>query len=83
MAEQYFFTEFLLKFFFAFVGFPARSDASFEKKFSKVFPFCLSSNCLKRFSLRHIFDIWAAFERKPKFFNTLHSFLGLLVFFWS
>ena len=45
--------------------------------------FCLSSNYVKSFSLRHISDIGAASEDKPIFFNTFHSSLDFLVLFWS
>ena len=48
-----------------------------------MFAFCLSSNCVKSFSLRHTFGIGAALEGKTIFFNTFHRSLGFLVFFWS
>ena len=43
-----------------------------------MFAFCLSLNCMKWISLRHIFDIRAALEGKPIFFNSFHISLG----FW-
>ena len=48
-----------------------------------MFPFCLSSNFVKSFSLKYIFDIGAALEGKTIFFNTFHRSLAFLAFFWS